>query len=110
MPIVELSEKNFDEILDSKEIVFLDFWAEWCAPCKHFFEIIEQASTLYPNVIFAKVNVDQESEITTSFKVMSVPHLMVMKQGVIIYSQAGIQSLSTIKELVQQAETAVIEE
>lgn len=106
MSIIELSETNFDDVIDGDQVIFLDFWAPWCAPCKQFLEVIEKGSELFPDVVFATVNVDEQEELAKGFKIMSVPHLMVMKQGVVIYSQSGVLSLATIKELAEQAKTA----
>lgn len=108
MPIITLGSDNFDELMERQEVIFLDFWANWCVPCKQFSEILEKASALYPDIIFAKVDVDKEKELAESFNILSVPQLMVMKNGTVIYSQSGLHTLKTIKELVEQALVAEV--
>jgi thioredoxin 1 len=90
-------------LIQDNDIVILDFWASWCAPCKQFKHIFERVAAQFDQVLFAQVNIEQEHELAEVFQIRSIPHLMVFKQGIVIYSESGSMPESTFKELVQQA-------
>ncbi|TAL64072.1 MAG: thioredoxin [Legionella sp.] len=98
-----LSSPQFEALINDNQLVFIDFWAEWCAPCKQFSKVYEQVAEEFPQIKFAKVNIEQEQELAELFEIRSIPHLMVFKEGIVIYSDAGSMPESTLKELVQQA-------
>lgn len=95
--------EQFEAVIHDNEIVFFDFWASWCAPCKQFAHVYERVALQYEQILFAKINIEEESELAEVFQIRSIPHLMVFKQGIVIYSEAGSMPESTLKELVQQA-------
>ncbi len=101
--VKSISHAQFDSLIVDNEIVFIDFWASWCAPCKQFAHVYEKVAALYETVAFAKINIEEELELAEMFQIRSIPHLMVFKQGIAIYSEAGSMPESTLKELVQQA-------
>ena len=105
-----INTEEFDTLIQDNEIVFVDFWAEWCAPCKQFASIYDKVASSYENVVFAKVNIEQESELAETFQIRSIPYLMVFKEGIAIYSEAGSVPESTLIELVQQAIDADVSE
>lgn len=105
-----ISTEEFDTLIQDNEIVFVDFWAEWCAPCKQFASIYDKVASNYENVVFAKINIEQESELAETFQIRSIPYLMVFKEGIAIYSEAGSVPESTLVELVQQAIDADVSE
>lgn len=98
-----INGEQFESVIHDNEIVIIDFWAAWCAPCKQFAHIYERVAALYEKVVFAKINIEEEHELAEAFQIRSIPHLMVFKQGIVIYSEAGSMPESTLKELVQQA-------
>lgn len=94
---------EFETLINENKIVFIDFWADWCAPCKQFSVIYEQISERFPQIKFAKVNIEAEQDLADFFEIRSIPHLMVFKEGIVIYSNAGSMPASTLNELVEQA-------
>ena len=79
MAYVELTKENFEEIITGNDTVIIDFWAEWCGPCKAFGPVFEKVSDDYPDVVFAKVNTELEQEIAGWFQIMSIPTLMAFR-------------------------------
>ena len=101
--VLTVRSSEFEALIQKNEIVFIDFWATWCAPCKQFATIYERVAELNPSVAFASINIENEAELAETFNIRSIPHLMVFKQGIAIYSEAGSMPESTLKELVEQA-------
>ena len=104
--IISLTSSQFEAMIRDNLIVIVDFWAVWCAPCKQFANVYEAVAEKYENVVFAKVNIEEEQLLAETFQIRSIPHLMVFKEGIAIYSQAGSMPESTLKELVEQALSA----
>jgi len=105
-----LKSAQFEAMIQENELVFIDFWAEWCAPCKQFSKTYEQVSEQFPSITFTKVNIEEEAELADFFEIRSIPHLMVFKAGIVIYSDAGSMPESALKELAQQAIDADVSE
>ncbi|MBA4697447.1 MAG: thioredoxin family protein [Legionella sp.] len=103
MSVHVLTAEGFEKYILEHTIVFIDFWAEWCAPCKAFAEIYEQVAAQNPHIKFAKVNIEQEKTLADILHLQSIPHLMIFKEGIAIYSEAGTLPLSVLNELITQA-------
>jgi thioredoxin 1 len=108
--VKSVSNEEFESLIRDNEIVFVDFWAAWCAPCKQFAHVYDKVAALYDHVVFAKINIEEEQALADMFQIRSIPHLMAFKQGIAIYSEAGSMPESTLKELVQQALDADVSE
>ena len=106
--VVELTQKDFESVIQENQIVVIDFWAKWCAPCLQFAKTYEKVAAAETDVLFTKVNIEEESDLAEIFQVRSIPHLVIFKEEVAIYSEAGSMPESTLKELVQQARDADI--
>ena len=89
MATQEITAENFRDTVEKDGIVLLDWWAEWCGPCKMFAPIFEKASEKYHEVTFGKVNTEQQQELAGAFQIMSIPTLMVFRDRVLLYAQPG---------------------
>lgn len=105
-----LKTAEFESYIHEYPIVFIDFWATWCAPCKQFAQVYEEVAKQHEDIQFAKVNVEEEPELAEMFQIRSIPHLLVFKQGIMIYSDSGSMPESVLNELVTQARSADVSE
>jgi len=108
-----VTQKNIEEVLAKHEIVFLDFWASWCEPCKVFGPIFDSVAKKNPDIFFGKVNSETELELSADFQVRSIPTLVIMKDRTIIYNEAGMKPeyiLSKMVEDVRKINVAELEE
>lgn len=103
MNVVALTEQSFDHTLGEHELVVLDFWAEWCGPCKSFSKVIEQVAPQYPEVLFASIDIDAQPGLAADFKITSVPTVMILKKRVVVYADSGALPAGALKELIDQA-------
>ena len=100
MATVALTAETIDGVLEQPGIMLLDFWAEWCGPCKSFAPIYEEASQRHPDVTFAKVDVEAQPQVAQAFQIMAVPTLMAVRDGVIVFNQPGSVPGSALDELI----------
>ena len=103
MAYVELTKENFEETVTGNDMVIVDFWAEWCGPCKAFAPVFEKVSEDYPDVVFAKVNTELEQEIAGWFQIRSIPTLMIFRENVILFSQPGALPEGALREVLGKA-------
>lgn len=103
MALVELNKDSFQETVSNNDFVIVDFWAPWCGPCRSFAPIYEKVSEDNPNIVFAKVNTEEEKEIAQHFQIRSIPTLMIFREKVIIFSQPGALPEGGFRDLVQKA-------
>ena len=101
-----MDQNNFEILIAEHPLVFVDFWAHWCVPCKSFFPIYEQVASENPDLLFATVSLEKESQLAKDFNVLSIPHVMVFKEGIAIFSESGLLPLSALRDLVIQAKKA----
>jgi len=99
---VTLTKDNFDQVVNGSDMVLVDFWAPWCGPCKGFAPVFEAASEKHGDIVFAKVNTDEEQELAASFNIRSIPTLMFFREKVILYSQAGALPGSALEQIISK--------
>ena len=109
MATVELTKDNFEKVVTGSDTVIVDFWAPWCGPCKGFAPVFEQASETHADVVFAKVNTDEEQELAAAFNIRSIPTLMLFREKVILFQQAGALPASSLEQLLTQAKSLDME-
>jgi len=110
MATVELNKENFEQVVTANPMVVVDFWAPWCGPCKGFAPVFEGASEQHQDVVFAKVNTDVEQEIAGAFGIRSIPTLMVFREKVLLFQQAGALPASALEQVLEQAKTLDMEQ
>ncbi|OSM05171.1 putative thioredoxin [Magnetofaba australis IT-1] len=110
MATVELTKENFAETINNNDMVIVDFWATWCGPCKAFAPIYEKVSEQHPDVVFAKVNTDEERELAMEFQIRSIPTLMIFRENIIIFSQPGMLPEQAFAEIIGKAKDVDMEE
>lgn len=94
--------ENFESIVDANEIVLLDFWAAWCAPCRLFAPVFEAAAAAHPDLFFGKVDTESATELAAAFQVRSIPTLMAFKKADLVFEQPGVLGGVHLEELIQQ--------
>jgi thioredoxin 1 len=110
MPVVELTKENFEKVVTSNPTVVVDYWAPWCGPCRGFAPVFEKVAEAHPDVVFAKVNTDEEQEIAAHFQIRSIPTLMVFRDQIIVFSQPGALPQGAFEQVVAKAKGLDMEE
>lgn len=103
MAVLELTKENFESTITGNAFVIVDFWAPWCGPCRSFAPTYEKVSEDFEDVVFAKVNTEDQQELAMHFQVRSIPTLMIFRDNIIIFSQPGALPESAFRELLGKA-------
>ncbi len=100
--VMEVTQENFSQIIENNTVVIVDFWAPWCGPCRSFAPIFEAAAEVNPDVTFVKINTEEQRELASYFQIRSIPTLMVFREQIIVFAQAGMLPQSALQQLVTQ--------
>jgi len=100
MATVDVTETEFAQLIEGNDIVLVDFWAEWCGPCKQFGPVYEQISEKFPEVVFAKVDTEAEQGLARAANISSIPTLMAFREKLLVFSQPGALNGAQLEDLV----------
>jgi thioredoxin 1 len=104
MAVVELNKDNFEQTIKEKDFVVVDFWAPWCGPCRSFAPVYDKVSEDHGDILFAKINTEEEQDIAAHFQIRSIPTLMIFREQVIIFAQPGALPEGSFRQLLEKAQ------
>jgi thioredoxin 1 len=110
VPTVQLTKDNFEETIANNDTVLVDFWAEWCGPCRMFGPIFEEASNEHTDLVFGKVDTEDQQELAAAFGIRSIPTLMVLREQIVLYSRPGALPASALADLIRQVKALDMDE
>ncbi|MBX5480264.1 MAG: thioredoxin [Myxococcaceae bacterium] len=107
---IELTAGNFKETIDRPGVVFIDWWAPWCGPCRAFAPIYDAAARQHEDVVFTKINTEDQPDLAGAFHIQAIPTLMVFRDGILLFSQAGALPAAALEELIRQVKALDMDE
>ena len=110
MATVTLTQENIVQTVSADGIVLVDFWATWCGPCRQFGPIFEEASEKYPDIVFGKIDTDDQQQLAMAAQITSIPTLMVFRDGIVVFRQSGALPPSALEDLISQVQNLDMDE
>jgi thioredoxin 1 len=110
MAVMEVTKENFEQIVTENNFIIIDYWAPWCGPCQSFGPVFEKVSEDYPDTLFCKVNTEEEQEIAGHFQIRSIPTLMILREQVMLYNEAGALPEGALRDILDRAKSLDMEE
>lgn len=105
MATIEITKDNIEAVITGNDMVILDFWASWCAPCRAFAPGFEAASEKHPDIVFGKVNTEEQQELAGHFQIRSIPNIMLFREQVMLFSQPGALPPAGLESVIEQAKS-----
>ncbi|HYH51542.1 MAG TPA: thioredoxin [Acidimicrobiia bacterium] len=100
MSTLQITKETFNDTINTNDIVLVDWWAEWCGPCRSFAPVFEEASGKHPDIVFGKIDTEAQPELSAMARITSIPTIMAFREGILIFSQAGALPASSLEELI----------
>ncbi len=110
MALIELNKDNLESTIEDNDLVLIDFWADWCGPCKQFKPIFEKAAESYPDITFASCDTEAQTEVAASFGVRSIPTLAIFREQVLLFLEAGALPEPVLEELITKVKELDMDE
>ncbi|AGP32266.1 thioredoxin [Sorangium cellulosum] len=110
MSIQELSAANFEQTVESNDIVLIDWWAPWCGPCRVFGPVFEKASEKHADIVFGKINTDEQQELAQAFGIRSIPTLFIFREKVLLFAEAGSLPASALDQVIEKVRSLDMDE
>ena len=101
MASLEITAENFNDVLEKNPIVFLDFWAAWCGPCRNFAPTYEAASEANPDIVFGKIDTEAQQELAATFQIRSIPTIAVIREGIMVFRESGALPANALNQVIE---------
>ena len=110
MATIEITQQNLTSTVEGNDIVFLDFWADWCGPCKQFSPVYEAASEKHTDIVFGKVDTEDQQELSAGLEITSIPTIMAFRAGYLVFRQSGLLQGRQLDELIEKVKEIDVED
>jgi len=110
VPTIDITADSFEETIEKNEIVIVDFWAEWCGPCKSFSPIYDAVSEKHEDIVFGKIDTEAEQELAGHFQIRSIPTLMIFREQVVLFSQPGMLNAEQLEDVISKVKSVDMSE
>ena len=100
MSTIEITQDNFESTINDNEIILLDFWSDWCGPCKQFAPVFEQAAEANPDIVFGKIDTEAQQQLAGLFAISSIPTLVAFRQGIVVFAQPGALAAPQLEQVI----------